>query len=166
MSSFSGIIICISFAALLGISIHRFMKYRDNRSFVVQIIVLLTSFVVMAAFFYDPEGPVGKGDGDGDIYFVIVLYLCMLLGMFAQYGHKRFSRPREERGDFDFGVFVAPVFASPIVFIPLLAALQNAEVDLQNLTIVKMMVFFVAFENGFFWKDYFDNRQKERKNAG
>jgi hypothetical protein len=24
------------------------------------------------------------------------------------------------------------------------------------------MVFFVAFENGFFWKDYFDQRRKEK----
>ncbi len=25
------------------------------------------------------------------------------------------------------------------------------------------MVFFVAFENGFFWKEYFDNRRKIKK---
>ncbi len=138
-------------------------KIQGQTEFHFQIIVLLVSFVALASLFYEYEELVSKGDGDGDIYFVIVLYLFMLLGMGAQYGH--FSRPKKEREEFDLGVFVAPVFASPIVFVPLMAALQNAEVDLQNLTMVKMMVFFVAFENGFFWKDYFDNRQKERKNA-
>ena len=49
------------------------------------------------------------------------------------------------------------------MFIPLLAALQNTVDNLQNLTAVKMMVFFVAFENGFFWKEYFDHRLKAKQ---
>jgi hypothetical protein len=66
---------------------------------------------------------------------------------------------------FDFGMFVAPVFASPIVFIPLLAALQNtpAITGTQGFSAVNLMVFFVAFENGFFWKEYFDHRRKAKQ---
>ena len=94
---------------------------------------------------------------------MIILYLCMLLGMAAQYAHNRFFLPKAQRPEFDFGLFLAPIFASPIIFIPLLAAMQNAEVDLAQLTVPKMMVFFVAFENGFFWKEYFDHRRQEKQ---
>ncbi len=48
----------------------------------------------------------------------------------------------------------------------LLAALQNADVDLENLTAPRMIVFLVAFENGFFWKEYFDHRRKDKEKNG
>lgn len=164
MSSTAIILICLSFCGLLLIAIHRFAKYKDIRQFIAQVFVLFLSAGVLFWLFYKPDQPVGMGNGGNDIYFVIVLYLCMLMGMLAQYGYIRYSRPKRRRRKFDFGLFIAPVLASPIVFIPLLAALQNAEIDLRELTTAKMMVFFVAFENGFFWKDYFDNRQKEIAN--
>jgi hypothetical protein len=54
-----------------------------------------------------------------------------------------------------------PVLASPIVFIPLLASLQNADPDLSRIDVPGFMIFVVAFENGFFWKEYFDNRKRK-----
>ena len=68
-----------------------------------------------------------------------------------------------ERQPFNIGRFLAPVFASPIVFIPLLGAFQSMDIDITNLTLPKIMVFFVAFENGFFWKEVVDNHQKRTK---
>ena len=87
------------------------------------------------------------------------------MGMIAQYLYSWLGQPPSKRKTkrFDMGLFIAPIFTSPIVFIPLLAALQNAVVDLQNLTTPKMMLFLVAFENGFFWKEYFDHRQELKK---
>jgi hypothetical protein len=55
-----------------------------------------------------------------------------------------------------------PMLASPLVFIPLLGAFQNAPVDLMSLTLPKFMVFFVAFQNGFFWKEVVDNFRKKQ----
>ncbi len=165
MSALMIILTGVSLGGLLAIFIYRFVKYGNRREFIIQLFVIGLCFSILYSFFYAPEVPAMKGNGNNEVYFVIVLYFCMLLGMFAQYGHIRFSRPKEKWKKTDFGLFFAPVFASPIVFIPLLAALQNAEIDLQNLTTAKMMVFFVAFENGFFWKDYFDHRQRVRKNA-
>ena len=89
----------------------------------------------------------------------------MLLGMLAQYGYNYFVTPKSDRKAFDLGVFIAPVFASPVVFIPLLAALQNADIDLTALTIPRMMVFLVAFQNGFFWKDFFDRQRQTLLNS-
>jgi len=94
---------------------------------------------------------------------VIVLYICMLLGMFSNFLYARFTKEKENRGKFDFGTFIAPVFASPVVFLPLLAAFQETGADLQNFTNGKTMIFLVAFQNGFFWKEYFDNVQREKK---
>jgi hypothetical protein len=84
----------------------------------------------------------------------------MLLGMLSQYIYTRLEQPKDLRKKFDLGLFLAPIFTSPIIFIPLLSAMQNAEVDLQNLTTPKIMIFLVAFENGFFWKELFDHRRK------
>ena len=56
---------------------------------------------------------------------------------------------------------LAPVLASPIIFIPLLASQQNADLDLSRFDIPRFMIFLVAFENGFFWREYFDNRKKK-----
>lgn len=110
--------------------------------------------------------PTSKGVGENnEIYFVIILYIFMLLGMLANYFYNRFSKPKTNRESFDIGLFIAPIFASPIIFIPLLASLQTADIELSNLTTTKLMVFIVSFQNGFFWKEYFDNRNKEIKNT-
>jgi peptidoglycan/LPS O-acetylase OafA/YrhL len=150
-----------SLIGLLAISVYRFAKFRAVRQFIIQVLVIGACFGFLYFHFYAHEQLIEMNPENDEPYFTVVLYLCMLLGMAAQYGYNRFTQPEQKRPKFDLGLFVAPIFASPIVFIPLLAALQNAEVDLQDLTTAKMMVFFVAFENGFFWKAYFDNRRKE-----
>jgi hypothetical protein len=50
-----------------------------------------------------------------------------------------------------------------MVFIPLLAAVQGADLRLEELTAPRMMIFFVAFQNGFFWKNFFDQKQKTER---
>jgi hypothetical protein len=150
----------VSFVVLLAIALYYFIQTKNVRRFILQLIVIGLAFVFLYFLFYKAEVATAKRNSGNDIYFVIVLYFFMILGMLAQYTYARFSQPKRLRKKFDFGLFIAPVFASPIIFIPLLSALQNANVDLRQLTTVKMMVFFVAFENGFFWKEYFDNRRK------
>jgi hypothetical protein len=75
----------------------------------------------------------------------------------------RYAGPRPNRQPFDLGTFLAPMLVSPIVFIPLLSAFQSIDVDLANLATPKLMIFLVTFENGFFWKAFFDNRRREQK---
>ncbi|MDZ7290105.1 MAG: hypothetical protein ONB44_01635 [candidate division KSB1 bacterium] len=148
----------LSLAALAALSILRFAQNKNWRIFFIQMLVLaLGVWFLHALFDFPVVAP--RPRGAQDVYLVIILYVCMLLGMAAQYAYTRFEKPKQQRPQFDFGLFVAPIFTSPIVFIPLLAALQNANIDLAQLTVPKMMVFFVAFENGFFWKEYFDHRR-------
>ena len=75
----------------------------------------------------------------------------MLLGMSAQYAFNRFERPKNKRPEFDWGLFIAPIFASPIIFLPLLAALQTAQIDLANLTIPKMILLVFILKISYYW---------------
>jgi hypothetical protein len=148
--------------AILAIEVYRAIKTRSGRhlAFALVVLVAFSIFLHQLFGFPFPSQIVAKG-GNSDLAVAVALFICMLLGMGAQFIHGHFIVPRAERKPFDIGLFVAPVFASPIVFIPLLAALQNADIDLTNLTIPRMMVFLVAFQNGFFWKDFFDKRRRE-----
>lgn len=107
---------------------------------------------------------VAKGGRNGsDLVLAGALGICMLAGMFAQFLYRHFEREKRYRKQWDWGLFIAPIFASPIVFIPLAASFQNVDIDLtgERMTLPRLMIFLVAFENGFFWKEYFDRKRKE-----
>jgi hypothetical protein len=126
--------------------------------------VLLLAFVVffhrLFGFPFPQTEVVAKGPQTGQL-LAVALYVSMLLGMFAEFLYSHFEKPKRKRTQFDWGLFFAPVCASPIVFIPLMAAFQSADVDLQKSAIPRLMVFLVAFQNGFFWKEHFDARRKD-----
>jgi len=156
----------ISLAGLGLLAVYRFFTSAQKRilPLLIQLAAIAVGGGILYTLFWAPKPIIVRSPGN-EVYFVIVLYGCMLLGMLAHYLYAHFEQPKAERkqAKFDFGRFIAPIFTSPIVFIPLLAALQNTVDNLQNLTAVKMMVFFVAFENGFFWKEYFDHRLKAKQ---
>jgi hypothetical protein len=87
----------------------------------------------------------------------------MVVGMASHYLYNLLMKSARTRQPFDLRRFIAPIFASPIVFIPLLGAFQSADIDLTNLMLPKYMVFLVAFENGFFWRELVENRTKEQR---
>jgi len=163
----SNLMIFLTASSLLGlfaISVYRYIKYRAAGNFILQLIAICFFAGLLYFFFWSHQPPTPKGDGIKDIVFALVLYFFMLLGMAAQYLFSLFEKPKGKRlAEFDWGLFVAPVFASPIVFLPLLAALQNVDIELDKVTLPRLMVFLVAFENGFFWKEYFDNRREAKK---
>ncbi|MBI3667554.1 MAG: hypothetical protein HY236_15230 [Acidobacteria bacterium] len=112
------------------------------------------------------SGTAAKGPSGGqDLVFAAALGICMVLGMAAQFLYQHFEQPARKRKRFDWGLFVAPIFASPVVYVPLLASFQNADIDLNRLTIPRLMIFLVAFQNGFFWKEHFDRRRKEAESG-
>jgi hypothetical protein len=101
--------------------------------------------------------PVATRGGE-DVASVVLCYACMLLGMMAEYGYLR-----AERGDvtftFELMPFLMPIFASPIVFIPLLSLMTEDAMTGGAFTRAKLMVYLVAFQNGFFWKSFFEQRR-------
>lgn len=158
------VLVALSISGLMLLTLYRLRQDRDWRTFAIHFGALLLYLGFLRSVFQFPsyqEIPTARDGTGASLAVVLILYVCMLLGMLAQHGFSRFQRTRTRRKKFDLGVFLAPIFASPIVFIPLLAALQNADLDLSRLDATRMMLFFVAFQNGFFWKEYMDHKREE-----
>lgn len=130
MSTILMVLISISMAVLSAISVYRFIRQRNVLRFIIQLLILCFCFSGFFFLFYKDRILIPKGNGSDEIYFVIVLYLFIVAGMSASHCYSRFSTPKKKRESFDLGLFIAPVFASPLVVLPLLAAFQNADVDL------------------------------------
>jgi hypothetical protein len=153
----------LSMAGLFVLAARNFLRSKKIGPILLWIAVLSTCGGGYVALFRSTSQIQLKGDQPHEGAFVVILYICMLAGMAANYLYGRFASPERSRQPFDLGNFLAPILVSPIVFIPLLGAFQSVYVDLANLTATKLMIFFVTFENGFFWKEFFDNRQREQK---
>ena len=165
MSTLMTTLISLSLAALFIVAVYRANKNHTWRRFALQMIPLAVGIWFLNKHFGFPSFDTlqSRGPDDNDeIFFLIILYGSMILGMGCHYLYDRFDQPKHKRKEFDLGLFIAPVLISPIIFIPLFGALQNVDVDMDQLNSSIMMTFFVAFENGFFWKAYFDAKRKER----
>lgn len=148
---------------LLVLTARDFLRSRNVARSLLVAAIILAAGAGYYALFQSGSQIRPKGDQPNQWAFIGVLYIFMLLGMASNYLYGRFSMTKSTRPQFDTGNLAAPMMASPIVFIPLLGAFQNTYVDLANLTAPKLMIFLVAFENGFFWKEFFDNRRRGQK---
>jgi hypothetical protein len=149
--------------SIVGLLIVLGISARNNhewRSFVAGAVALLAFAVLLNRLLGFPFSP-NVSKGSQDLTFAVSLYICMVLGMLAQYVYRRFEKANHGQTPWDWGLFVAPIFASPIVFIPLWGAFQGADVKLEELTAPRIMIFCVAFQNGFFWKEIFDRQRKK-----
>ena len=152
----------VSLAVLFLLALARaFRTRRFLRFFVEGLCIAAFALLLRMVFGFPTSRVTVVKSASSDLAVGIALFLFMVCGMLAQFLFDRFSAPQRERKQFDWGPFLAPVFASPVVFIPLLAAFQNADIDLTHLNTARFMVFLVAFQNGFFWREVFD-KQRER----
>jgi hypothetical protein len=157
-------IITVSLLGLLVVLLISVVRTHQWRGFSLELVGLVALTILLNRVFGYPWPSAVEAKGPGDEWIVaIALFLCMVLGMFCQYVYRRFERPQGRRPKWDWGLFVAPVFASPIVFIPLLASLGGANISSGSLTSARLMIFLVAFQNGFFWKEFFDRKQREKE---
>jgi len=123
------------------------------------VLVALISYVVLLHFSFDfPSFPnvISKGEANADVRpLVLALFLCMLVGMGAEYLYHYLD---SQDAKFNWKSFAKPFLISPLVFVPLAASLQNAKIDLSQFDIPVLMLFLVAFENGFLWRGYFTRK--------
>ena len=101
-------------------------------------------------------GPVDQMGGLDETASVVLCYTSMLMGMLAEHGYVRIERDEKLRID---ATVLLPIFASPIVFIPLLTLTSDIG-DGGAFSRAKLMVYLVAFQNGFFWKTFFEQQRK------
>ena len=131
-------------------------RQRDRRLWIVTVLVGIVSAGVWHA---TPTPFETRGENSQEIAAVTICYIAMLLGMMAQYVYVQAEKGAQEL-TFNALTFVMPILASPIVFIPLLTI--AAEVNSPGiLSHAKLMVYLVAFQNGFFWKGFFEQRRRE-----
>ena len=123
------------------------------------LVVLAASWVVYAVA---PSAMQTRGASD-EIVAIAICYMSMVFGMMAEYGYAQAERGNK-RLEFDIMSFLMPIFASPIVFIPLLTLTSEVAIG-GAFTRPKLMVYLVAFQNGFFWKSFFEQRRAEAKIA-
>jgi len=104
-----------------------------------------------------PSGVETKGGGPREVIAVVFCYVSMVLGMAAQYFYRQ-AEVGARKLRFKPIEFLMPIFASPIVFIPLLTISTDAAMN-GPFTQARLMVYLVAFQNGFFWKNFFDEKK-------
>ena len=157
-------IVAVALTGLAVLSVYQLVRAPRPGPFLFSLAVLTGIAWLLRRFFGFPVAqPIAasKSLTPSELPIIGLLFACMLLGMLAHWLYVWLETPRQTRTKFDFGLFVAPILASPIIFIPLLASQQNTDLSLAQLDVPRFMVFLVAFENGFFWKEYFDNLKKK-----
>ncbi|HLC17141.1 MAG TPA: hypothetical protein VJL89_13035 [Thermodesulfovibrionia bacterium] len=161
MSQIMTTLTALSLIVLTVLSVRSLIRNKNRRQFISQLIGIgLCVLALNAAFDFPAAVPASAPRGDvKEWMFIAAMYVFMILGMLSQYLYNRFSQPERKRIKFDFGVFIAPIFASPLIFLPILATLLSTDIDPSKEVQSRIILFCVAFENGFFWKDYFDHKR-------
>jgi hypothetical protein len=98
-----------------------------------------------------------RSRGETDAAALVVSYLAMVMGMVAHHVYTK-AEQGATRLTIDWMRLLMPVMVSPIVFIPLMSIAAEVSVTGGMFTRQKVMVYLVAFQNGFFWKHFFDQR--------
>ncbi|HEX3047569.1 MAG TPA: hypothetical protein VHY08_22650 [Bacillota bacterium] len=160
MSSLMMILTVISFAGLIVVAIFHYFKTKNIRNLIIHLLLSIIGFAFVYWFFFPHDTLTPKGGEEGNDYLIIAAYIFLILGMLVHYVFFRLWSSRK-RKKFDWGYFFAPVLISPIVFIPVLITFQSADINLDTMS-AKLLYLFIAFENGFFWREFFDNRCKEK----
>ena len=158
MSDLLAVILTVSLGLLvLDLAYRIFTK--GTRLLPRTLVVLAAGWVVYALA---PKAVQTRGESD-EIIAIVICYMSMVFGMMAEYGYAQAERGNKKI-EFDWMSFLMPIFASPIVFIPLLTLTSEVAIG-GAFTRPKLMVYLVAFQNGFFWKSFFEQRRAEAKSA-
>jgi hypothetical protein len=102
--------------------------------------------------------PAGRGRGDGESAALVISYVSMVIGMIAHYVYAK-AEKGETTLRIEWMPFLMPILASPIVFIPLVSIAGEVSSTGGLFERARLMVYLVAFQNGFFWKHFFDQRR-------
>jgi hypothetical protein len=154
MSANLGILLTASVLALAAGLVYR-MVARGRTGRLAMAVVLGLAIAVVTLIV---PGSSGTRSDLSQVASVVFCYLCMLAGMMAEYFYKQGERGRK-RFKFELLTFLMPVFASPIVFIPLLTLTTDEAMAGGAFTRARLMVYLIAFQNGFFWRNFFEQRR-------
>ena len=152
------LVLCVSTSLLLLLILYRLRSrtHRESAAIAAAGLLLYVALIHWAFDFPDfPDAGMAKGtSGTESGALVLALFLFMSLGMSAEYLYYYLdAKPGVVR--FNWRTFLKPFLVSPLIFMPLGASLQNSNVDLSHFYVPLLMLYLVAFENGFLWRGYF-----------
>jgi drug/metabolite transporter (DMT)-like permease len=153
----------ILMASAIGVIVtvaYRDIMRRRPRRFLPTVVLVGVALGVYA--FALPEDVEAKGTVD-ETAAIVFCYLAMVSGMIAEYFYTQ-AEHGAKKLTFEPMNFLMPIFASPIVFIPLLTITSDIAIG-GAFTKAKLMVYFVAFQNGFFWKGFFEQRREKARES-
>jgi uncharacterized membrane protein len=143
-----------------GIAAAGVMLYLAFRTRRPRVIVLTLLIVAVSGWIVYSVAPVTAGTrGEGNTATLIISYVAMVLGMTAHTLYAEIETGKKKLR-FRWLPFLMPILASPIVFIPLVSIAGEVPDVGSAFTQAKVMVYLVAFQNGFFWKHFFDQRMQ------
>jgi cytochrome bd-type quinol oxidase subunit 2 len=157
MSNLVTTILIISLAGLLVGILYKNIKEKKWRRLVLSLVLMVIAVLFLNQAFSFPHVIESKGPVEETIVTVLC-YFCMVLGMIAQYFYSQAER-KSKKFKFDLRQFLLPFFASPIVFLPFLTTLKDVQIG-GAITNQKLMIYFLAFQNGFFWRGFFLQQQQ------
>lgn len=144
----------------LAVVLFAVVQYRRDlrlTKLIVQIAAVALIFAAVVYFLGLPGDIVAKGPAEDQQFLVAVsaIYVFIVLGMLAEGFYNWLDKPKaKRRRQFDWGATLKPIFVSPILLIPTMAAFQNAHIDLMKLDFPRLMILLTAFEKGFLWRHY------------
>lgn len=131
-------------------------------------VIACTVLIVCAAVWYAFQSSTRADDGSMSVEEIAAVFFCygaMLLGMTAEYIYAQADRGKRKL-KFEPLTMLMPILVSPIVFIPMLTIAGDVATR-GAFTRAQLMVYLVAFQNGFFWKGFFQQlRQKMTQAPG
>ncbi len=143
---------CVGVPVLLLI---RLVRARRPGAAVVTAAILATALWLLYGAVFPTDGGTR---GFSETATLVASYLAMVAGMLAQYVYAKAERG-EKTLTIEWMPMLMPILASPIVFIPLVSIAGEVSATGSILAQPKLMVYLVAFQNGFFWKHFFDERR-------
>ena len=135
------------FLGLFGLFvIIEFIVFRAVRQFIIQITALVGVIILLRVTTNFPTNRIAFG-GVSPVASIGIMFICTLLGIA---GHHIFYM----KGKFSWSPFLKPLVISPIVLLPLIGSIQAAP----EIGAIQLISFgFLAFQNGFFWREVFEH---------
>lgn len=125
-----------------------FLKYRRIKRLLIEAMILSLVVLILHLTTGFPESIKTFGSFNPESTILLML-VSVVLGMTANY----FFHLKK---GFNWLTFIKPLFISPIVLLPLIGTVN--ETALQPVQLFSLM--FIAFQNGFFWKEVYNKAQK------
>ncbi len=125
---------------------------RSWKRFLIELLILagFITILYMATGFPAPSSRQAFG-GISPISAIGIMFVCTILGIVAHYFFYL-------KGKFSLGMFLKPLFISPIVLLPLIGSVQGTS-DLESIQMISFAI--LAFQNGFFWKAVLEHAKQQ-----